>query len=451
VGASGQSATLGVDVLDGLGSLVDNSLLRQDHPEDSEARFALLETIREYAVERLAAAGEGDALRRRHADYYLALAEEAAPRLSGPEQITWLERLEAEQDNLRAALAWSQAEPEDAEVGLRLATALYRFWHVRGSLIEGREWLRQVLARDAGRQASDAARTGPLRARALNGAGVLARAQGSYTAARSVFEESLALLREARDRWGTANALHNLGSVALYQGEYGRATALLEESLAIWRELEDRWGIATALHFLAQATHYQGDHRRADALGEESLALFRGIGDVRGIAMALRNLASVAYARCDDDRAARLYDECLPLYRDLRDTWSIALARHGMADVARRRGDYDRAAALYRESLLLRQERGDQRGAAECLEGLASLAAAQEQPTRAAHLFGAAEALRAAIGAPLPTRDRELYEGYMATVRTGSGETAFAAAWATGQAMSVEQAIAYALETPTPT
>jgi predicted ATPase/transcriptional regulator with XRE-family HTH domain len=448
--ASPASSRRPVDVLDRLVPLVDNSLLRQDQREDPEARFVLLETIREFALERLEASGEADALRRRHAEYYLALAEEAAPQIYGREQILWLDRLEADQDNIRAALAWWQSEASDAGAALRLATALYRFWHVRASLSEGREWLGRVLARDPERAVPDTADFTQLRARALNGAAVLARAQGSYAAAGSLFEESLALVRELGDEWGTANALHNLGSVALYQGDYGRATALLEDSLARWRELADPWGAATALHFLAQAAHYEGDHQRADALGEESLALFRGIGDVRGIAMALRNLASVAYARGNDKRAAVLYEECLPLYRDLRDGWSIGLARHGMADVARRRGDHDRAAALYRESLVLRQERGDRRGVAECLEGLASLAAAQDRPMQAAHLFGAADALRVAIGAPLPPRDRAPHEQYMELVRTMLGEAAFAVALAAGRAMSLEQAIADALLTPAP-
>jgi predicted ATPase/DNA-binding CsgD family transcriptional regulator len=381
--------------LDLLSSLVDKSLVQVAQRGEDGRRFRLLETVRGYALERLAAGGELEELRERHAMYFLDLAERSDPALRGPDQISWLDRLEAEHDNLRAALTWWQLERASPELHLRLAGALYRFWWRRGHLSEGREWLARALARDA-------PVTEHARAKALNGAAVLAREQGDYAVASTLFEDSLAIYRALGDGWGVANALSNLGGVAVFRGEHDLAEEILQESLALWREVGDRWGIAIALGIFGRLARRQGIIDRAEALHEQSISLFRDVGDTWGVA---RFLSSTAHLVCE-------------------------------------RGAYDRAAELWRKSLTLFRELGEKWGVAECLEGLARVAALSRAPSRSARLFGAAQALREIVGSPLPPADRRGYEHSLATVRGDLGERAFSTAWAEGRAMPLDQAVA---------
>ncbi len=426
------------DALGWLAALVDKSLLRREEGPGGEARVGLLETIREYGREQLATSGEQAATERSHAAYYLALAEEAEPALTGAEQVTWLARLEREHDNLRSALRWA-LESGEVEGGLRLAGTLWRFWVMRGYLREGRRWLETLLNRDA-----DVAPAS--RARALHGAGVLARDMGDCTRADLLLGESLALWRELADSPGIATALNGLGSVAWQRGDLARARALHEEGLALRREMGDTGGVIIALNNLGLVVQDQGDLVRAEALFAEVLAFFRERGNRRGIAGSLNNLGEVALAQGNLTRARLLCEEALALRQGLNDRAGIASSLINLGLIACAQGDLARARLLYEEGLVLYRELGDTRGVGDTMEGRAQVAAAHGHAARAAHLLGAAEAVRAAIGAPLLPRAKAGHDRTVAAARTSLGDDAFAAAWEMGATLSLEQAIVLVLE-----
>ena len=459
-----------------LASLADKSLLRRL----PSGRYELHELLRRYGAERLREAGEETSLRRRHLSYFVTLAERAQPELERPEQEAWLRRLEVDHDNLRAALDWSIRGGE-AERGLRLAAALWRFWEVLGHLKEGCRWLEELLAR-AGPERTPAS----VRAKALQGVGRLLWCQGEYDRAATLLQESLALFRELGDRQGIADSLNNLGLVAWHRSDYGRATAAHEEALALRRQLGDKRGIASSLGNLAIVTWHQGDYERARALYTESLALFRELEDKQNVALSLNNLAVIAvdqgeYEQAatlleeslalfqelgfkqgiawslgnlgqvarglkEYDRAASLYGKSLALLRELGDRQAMASTIVNIGHVALAQGDHERAAALYQEALTIQWELRERRDMAECLEALAAVADEQGQVERAARLFGAAEALREEVGAPLPPADRARYEQHVAAVRAELDEETFESTWAQGRAMPLEQAVAYALD-----
>jgi predicted ATPase/DNA-binding CsgD family transcriptional regulator len=386
-----------MSILDLVTSLADKSLVIAE-THGREARYRMLETVRQYAHERLLQAGEEAEVRTRHRVWYLDLAERAEARIYGPEQTTWLERLEVEHDNLRAALGWSSTEEEDAEIRVRLAAALYRFWHYHTHWGEGRKWLETALARS--REFKSTARV-----RALHAEGVLAYRQGDYGKAMALHEQSLTLARELGDQKGIALALLTRGIVTTWLGDLDAATALIEESLEVSRKLEDKWVVALVLAYMGMNTRRKGDYAKAGALCEESLALFRMLGDKRGIAMAL----------CFTGHAVRL------------------------------QGNLERAAGLYRESLTMFGETGDKWVATECIEGLALIARAQRNGERAARLFGAAEAARGVFGVTTLRPEAGDQEQFWVALRERPEGTRFAAAWAEGQAMTLEQAIEEAL------
>jgi predicted ATPase len=406
------SGDLPLDMLDGLALLVDNSLLQREEGIDGEPRFVMLETIREYALERLEASGEAEAVLQQHANYYLAVAQAAELRLYGADQLTWLERLETEHDNLRAVLMWSQMAEERAEVGVRLTEALWWFWFVRGHLREGRAWLEQVLARS---HISTAAR-----ATALLGAGWLAIEHHDSMRAVTLLEESLALHRELGDRRGVAWSLSFLGratsgeqaitlheeSLALHrqlgdrrglawsliglgreawlQHEPMRAAALFEEGLTLHRELGDMRNIAWSLWFLGVVTT---EPERAVALLEESLVLHRKLGDQQGITSALNRLGWLAHNQRDDGRAGMLFTEVLALTREWGDKREIAWSLNAMGELARFRGDDAAARVYYDESLALRREFLDKEGIAMVLHNLGYVAQHQGDYGQATALF----------------------------------------------------------------
>jgi predicted ATPase/class 3 adenylate cyclase len=438
-------AVCGSDVLDRLASLVDKSLLQQREQEGGEPRFTMLETLREYALERLEASDEAEAIRSRHLGHFLALAEQTEPELRGSAQVAGLARLEREHDNLRAALGWSQKEVKDAESGQRLAGALSWFWSLHGHFSEGRRWLQQTLALSDETSAS-------VRAKALYGSGLLAVTQGEYGRAVTLHEQALALSREVGDLQGVARGLTFQGVAAELQGDSQRAAALLEEGLARFRELDDEWNIALALRNLGRVALRQGDHQRATALNEESLVLSRKLGDKWALAWSLHDLGHVLHSQGDTVRATVLLEESLVLHRELGDKRGTAWALNSLGRFAHLRVDYGRATALYRESLRLRLELGEKSGIAACLEGLAGLAGAQGRQERAALLFGAAEALRESISWPVKHFERAGYERLadLNAIRAGLGEEAFRVAWAEGRVMPLEQAVAYALEAGSP-
>jgi predicted ATPase/class 3 adenylate cyclase len=302
---------LPVDAFDGVSSLLDKSLLRQEEGPDGEPRFVMLETVHEFAREKLGQSAEEQEIKRVHAQYFLTLAEGAYPELKGANQLQWLERLEAEHDNMRAALTWA-SERNEAELVLRLGGALWVFWSVRGYHSEGRRWLEAALAID-GRGSPE------VRAMALAGAGALAEEQGDLDRAQEACQEGLELLanegREASE--AKQNLLERLGWVACLREEYGQATELYEEGLALSREMSDSWWIASLKESLASVSGFRGDSEKASELYEESMDLFREQGDKQSLAINLNNLAMVMHSQGDLGRAAQLTEEAVALQREL--------------------------------------------------------------------------------------------------------------------------------------
>ncbi len=375
----------------GLTQVVNKSLVVED-TAGGESTYHWLATIRQYAEEKLRAAGELIWARDRHLAFFLALAEEAQPHLQGATQAAWLARLEKEQENLRPALEWALAE-EDAPAALRLSGALWRFWYAHSHLSEGRRWLEAAL--NAGEAPA------AIRAQALIGAGVLAYMQGATARAVARLEESLILSREGADRVVIADTLNSLAAVVQAMGDYARAGTLLEESLTLKRALGDEWGTAASLGNLGLLVREQGDYPRACTLLQESLALFRKQEDELGVANTLSNLGAVALEQGDPMQARRLCREALGLWAEL----------------------------------------GDKAGLAQTLEQLAEAAVGTGQAEYAVRLWGAVQNLCAAIGAPMPVGDPGRYEQALTTARAQLSDRAFAVAWAAGQSLTLEQAL----------
>ncbi|MDQ3699908.1 MAG: tetratricopeptide repeat protein, partial [Chloroflexota bacterium] len=422
------------DVLRGLAALVDKSLIWVHEASDGEPRFGMLETMREYALERLHESGEAEDVRRRHAAYYLALAEAAEPRLWEAEQEVWLHRLALEHGNLLAVLHWS-VDGGASDTALRLAGALWRFWSTRGHLGEGRVWLARALGLPAGPVAA--------RARALTAAGTLAYQQGDYAAASAHYETGLALKRVLGDLQGVANSLNGLGNVAALRGEYAVARALFEESLAVRRRLRDRWGVAAALHNLGYVSHQEGGLAAARRYYEESLTAEQELGNRHGVALSLGNLALVVAEGGDPDGARPLVEESLAIAQELGDRSGAAHALHNLGDLALDRGDRATAGARYTACLALWDEVGDRGGMAYALEGLAGLAAAGADWARALRLAGAAATLRDTLGLPLSPPERAQLERRLRSARRALGPAA-TVAWDEGRALLPGQALAYA-------
>jgi predicted ATPase/class 3 adenylate cyclase len=434
---------LSMDVLDGLTSLVNKSMLQPAMKIEGEPRFTMLETIREYALERLEASGEARLLRQYHAGYYLTLAGRAEPELrAGPQQVAWLDRLEQEHGNLRAALTWS-LERGEGEIALLLSSALWRFWYWHSHLSEGSHWL--DLALTATRHYKQMP---TVRVRVLNGAGNLASARGDYEHAKALLEEGLALGREQgmASKADLAPLLNTLGTVTVNQGDYQQARMFYEECLALQREREDQVGIAHVLNNLGVVVSNQGDYKQAQTFLEESLARFRELGIKWGIAYTLGNLGRAALCLGDYAQATTQIEESLALCQELGDRDGVAECLARLGGVAAAQSDAERAVALYRESLSLYQQVGDKPGVAECLKELAKVMGMLGQPVRAVRLFGAAEALREALKSSLLPDERISYERSIAEACAQLDEATFAAAWAEGRAMTLEQAVIFALD-----
>lgn len=429
-------------LLDVLGGLISKSLVTLEE-RASVGRYRLLEMVRQYGWERLEEAGETGEVRDRHLEWCLALAEQAEPALTGPDQGRWQQGLEQERENLRSALGWARARGA-IDHGLRLAGALWRFWWAQGLASEGRAWLEGLLPLEA--SAADRVPTPSVRAKALSAAAALATEQGDHDRAATLAEDGVRLYRRLGDTAGAARALGIAGTVALRQGDAARATALYEECLAVHRTLGDLRASASLLNNLAIVARDQGDDARATALFTDSLALKRTLGDKRGIAFTLLNLGEVALDLGDYMRASAVLDESLALLREQDERGAIPSVLNNLGDVARYQGDLGQAIILYKQSLTLYRAMGNRQDAGECLEGLAAVAGAQGQPHYAARLLGAAAALRAAMHIPLPVVDRAAHDRIVAAARTALGDDAFAAAWAAGQALPLEQAIDEALQ-----
>jgi predicted ATPase/class 3 adenylate cyclase len=433
---SDPAGTEALDVLAGLEELADQSLIRSVEQSDGEVRLGMLETIREFGLEQLAALSEAETVQRVHADYFQGIAERAGPLLLGPEQRTWLATLEREHDNLQAALGWSLggAAPE---TGLRLAGSLARFWHIRGYFAIGRAWLERALA-----GATESPRSE--RVRALTGAGTLAYAQGDLQRAAMHYEQGLAMARAIGDERATSFLLHNLGVAASARGDRDRARALYEESLALKQALGDKAGAAMSLGNLGTLAHFDGDLERAASLHEESLALFREMDDWRGEAGALNSLGVLAHARGDLAAATAHFEQCLGVLRALNDKGYLGRTLTNLGRLARDQGNLVLAATRYREGLAVAHEIGDQAAIADGLEGIGAVAATR-QPARGARLLGAAESLREALSAPMTADHREAFLRDRVAVREHLAEPDFAIAWAAGRSFSLDEAVDEAL------
>ncbi len=388
------------EVLGLLSHLVDKSLVTAQE-KGGETRYRLLEMVRQYGREKLEEAEDEAEIRRRHAAFFVGLAEEAERELGGPDQAQWLTRLETEHDNIRAALSWSLGEGGDVGLGVRLAAALWPFWFSRGYLSEGRRWLESAISR-SGPVATRA------KAKALNGAGSIATFQDEYEAAKALIEEGLALNRELGDKEGIASSLANLCGVAMLgQRDDIPVLAALEEAKELRPEIEDRRTVGNLLILEGRVALAQGDLERAVTLGEESLRMYRGARDGYGIVMCLLHIAFVTLAR----------------------------------------GEYERTATLLREGLQLSQELEHKVFIQYCVTGLAGVAASGGRPVRAARLWGAAERLSEIYGGHIVREGKSTidYERTLTAARSQLSEAAWEAAWAEGRAMSPEQTVEYAL------
>lgn len=393
---AGEDGRTAIDVLDGLTSLVDKSLVRQQEDEDGETRFAMLETIREFGIEQLTAASEVSIIQRQHAAFFRDLAERAEPELTGPDQEQWFLQLATEHDNLRASLEWSI--DHDHAMATGLAGLLGRFWYLRGYLSEGRRWLEAAVGND------DA---------------------------------------EPADR---ARVLYHLAGLATYQGDYDQARPRASEALRLFQEARHPSGMAMALNVLGVIASHEEEYDRANTFWVESLDLFRQAGDERNAAILLGNLAWVASLQQRHDVAMTYIEESLVLARRRRDASSIAYALQNLGMIVFEQGDIDRADDCLVEALMLAREAGAPLDMIECLEGYAAVTAACGEPERAAHMFGAAAQSRVRIDMPVPPTDRPRYERHLALARDQMDAVAWQLAWDAGGRLELGDAVAEALQ-----
>ncbi len=399
--------------------------------DGGEPRFGMLETIREYALEQLAAHGETEVTRREHATSYLRLAQAAEPKLFGADQLIWLKRLEAEHDNLRAALRWFLDSVDAA--ALHLSGTLVRFWFMRGYWSEGRRWLTAAI------EAGHAPET--VRAKALTGAGLLAYYEGDTDRAIALCDEGLQLSRQLGDQAGIAAALNGLALAIQVGANYAAARAMYQESMDILRALQDTWGLAHTLNYLG-LTHSRDDPPAARAFIAEGLALFRKVGDRWGIALSLNNLGTVTSMHGEFAEARPLVEEALVVFRTVEDKQGMSRTLWLLGYIARNEGDYALARRLYLEALAILYTLGDRVLISQCLDGLAAVATVQGQPAAAARLFAAATVLRDASGVRTPAHFLVQREQQLVHTRTLLGDDQFLAAWTEGQTMTPEQAAA---------
>jgi len=431
------------DVHDLLGGLVDKSLVMIGANASGMTRYRMLEPLRQYARENLEGGGEADATRGRHAAFFLALAEEAAPELAGPRSAPWARLLEEEHDNLRAALSWV-LERREAVLGLRFGAALWRFWFAEGYVSEGRRWLETILA--GGERA-------PERAKALEGLGWLAQHQGEIERAEAAYKEMLELSQGSGDGGNVATALNSLGTLAVSRGDNERAKRYLEENLSVLQRLEAGNTVTTLERYHAfnllgiLALNEDGDAARAASLWKESLALAREAGDTYRIEMTLCNLGYVAVLQGDNERATVLCEETLAFAREHEDvgeeTVAETLVNLGLAALGQ--GDHERAFSSLDEALAMSQRSGRKASLINALEGMASLASARKEAQQTARLWGSAEAAREATGIALPPGEWALHEPRLEASRSRLGEEEWRVALAEGRTMSLEEAARYAL------
>jgi non-specific serine/threonine protein kinase len=426
-------------LLEQLASLVDQSMLQHKLRLDGTPRFMLLETLREYALERLEAEGQGEAARRRHLAYYLALVEALEPGPKEPNLPAWMKELEEEHDNLRAALQWA-LEHDEVETALRIAGAIWRFWQIHGHVEEGSRWMQTILERSQGQRSI-------ARAKALWGAGWLGMVMGTLDQSRDYFEEGAVLSRELNDQRYLGLSLHGIGAVARGQGDFSRSRKAFEESLPLFQTLGNTEDVAWTFEHLGVTALEQGDFSQAIAYLSQGLKLFRELDQRWPCAEALTFLGHAALQQGDYAQAQKRYEEALPIYQELEDRLNIATLNAYIGATLYGRGDYERALQLYKENLVLSQEMNDYWGLAWGVERLAEAAERLNQPQRAARLWGAAHALRRATGVLWhPGFHSNYTERRFESVKNQLGETQWEQLWVEGQSLTLEAIVAQALE-----
>jgi predicted ATPase/DNA-binding NarL/FixJ family response regulator len=433
---------LALEPLDGATSLVEKSLLRQEEAEDGQPWYVMLETVHEYALERLAASPEADPIHRRHVLHQLTLAEAAEARLTGPDQAAWLARLEREHDNLRAAIRWSVGRGH-GQAASRLVLALWWFWATHGHLNEGRQLMAGVLDRFRPRDPSH--RLIALRARTLQAAGYLAEFQGDLPAARSQHAEALRLFRGLDDQAGVESVLGALGQVAMLEGDYATARTLIEEARSRAEARDDRIAVSVTLWSLADIVHHQGDFATARTLIEQAVAVKREVAGPREVALHILHLSVLLEAQGDYATARQLCEESLEECRQASDWRVLGFVLARLGGILTVQGDLGKAREALVESLGILDQLGDLGGLAFVVDGFAVLASCQAQPRRALRLAGAATALRASIAEPRAQVTAAGYDARLDAARQTLGEVASADAWQSGRRMARAEAIADAL------
>jgi len=470
-----------LDVLNSLSALMDNSLIQVSEEGAEEPRFLMLQTVREFGLERLTASGELERTRVAHAHYFLALAEQAEPELHGPNQAMWVARLEHEHDNLREALEWAlekvreEKAVERREIGMRLSAALKQFWLILGNYREARTFLERALALSEGSSPA-------LRARVLRAIASVADCQGDIDRIEVVAKLSLAISRELEDTCGIAESLGSLAAAAWFRGKIVEAVSLHEEQVRLLRQVGEPEEVAAAFFHLAEHVSSLGEYARGQALFEEALQLFRQAGNELWVGGTLVHSASwlwftlgdletmrqrfqegqalitkvgdrawsaeclwvaalLALSEGEPVRAAGLAQESLSTYQEMGDPWYSAWVLHLLGRIETQRGELPAAGRCYQQSQELNQQVGEKWMTPFNLEGLASVVATQGALRWAAQLWGAAEALREAIDVPRLPVDRVGYEQAVGAARAQLGEEAFAAAWQEGWMTKLKQVI----------
>jgi predicted ATPase/Tfp pilus assembly protein PilF len=428
-----------IPLLEQLASLVDKSMLQHELRSNGEPRFMLLETLREYALERLKADGQTETVRRRHLAYYLKLVEAIEPGPKEPNLPAWMRGLEEEHDNLRAGLQWA-LDHDEVEAALRIAGAVWRFWQIHGHVEEGSKWMKIVLDRSKDQQSI-------ARAKALWGAGWIGMVMSALDQAREYFEEGAAISRKLDDRRYLGLSLHGIGAVARGQGDFIRSRQAFEESLPLFQASKDLEDVAWTFEHLGVTALEQGDFEQAGAYLSQGLSLFQELDQRWPCAEALTFFGHAALQQKDYALAQKRYEEALSIYEELEDKLSISMINSYIGATLYGRGEIDQAVKLYKENLVLSQKMKHYWGLAWGVERLAEAAEKLDQPDRAARLWGAANTLRQVTGVLWHPGFHSYYkEERFASLKTQLGETRWNQLWAEGQALTLKDVVEQALE-----
>ncbi|MDB5079994.1 MAG: adenylate/guanylate cyclase protein [Chloroflexi bacterium] len=430
-----------IDVLDGITILLNSSLLRRVEGVGGEPRFIMLQTIHQYALDKLVEQGEEEAVRSWHARYYGSVVQDAGPKLTGPDQAEWFRRLEQEYDNLRSLMEWALSGSDQAKIEqvLEISCVLWRFWAAQGYQSDGLSWLEQAFSKSSGIAVE-------LLAKTYNVAGIMCRDQFDYPKAIEFFQAGLALQRKLGDKAGIAAGLHSLGTVAAYMGNYDQAVTYHEEAMALRRALDDQRGLALSLSFLGALKTSQGEFVPASQFYEEGLRLLRKLGDLRTTALLLNNLGYLRLSQGLPALARPFFEESLALRRELHDRSGTAGSILGLADAYSTENNSKQAFKLYCESFQLSKETGESLNLVFCLEGIARILSQEGLDRLACFAFGTAEAFRESINTPIQPTDLPGYNQSVEKVRTQLHPATFENTWLSGRLVSPEEALKVVLD-----